>query len=61
MKGAETWMPQKENNAEQREFILKQTRSSMNNDNAIAWKYIDLRSSAVQQFQKMNSYLKMAK
>jgi hypothetical protein len=33
----------------------------MNNDNAVAWKYIDLRSGAVRWFQKVDSYLKMAK
>jgi hypothetical protein len=39
-------MPQKENNVERREsFVLKQTYFSVNNDNAIAWKYTDLRSS----------------
>jgi hypothetical protein len=36
-KEAQTWTPQKENNAERREsFVLKQTRFSVNNDNAIA-------------------------
>jgi hypothetical protein len=40
-------MLQKENNAKWREsFILKQTYFIENNDNAIAWKYIDFRSSA---------------
>jgi hypothetical protein len=47
-KGAHAWMLQKENSAEQREgFILKQMYFSVNNDNATAWKYINLRSSAV--------------
>jgi hypothetical protein len=37
MKGAQTWMPQKENNVERKEsFILKQTYFSVNNDNATA-------------------------
>jgi hypothetical protein len=54
-------MPQKENNANWREsFILKQTYFSANNDNAIAWKYFDLRSSAVRRFQQVNNCLKMA-
>jgi hypothetical protein len=49
----------KENNAERREsFILKQTHFSVNNDNAIAWKYIDLRPCAVWQFQKSEQLLK---
>jgi hypothetical protein len=61
----ETWTLQKERNMERREsLILKETNFSVNNDNAIAWKYIDLRSrrsSAVQKFQKANNCLKMAK
>jgi hypothetical protein len=31
------------------------------NDNAIELKYIDLKSSAVRRFQKINNFLKMAK
>jgi hypothetical protein len=51
MKGTQTWMLQKEKNAEWREcFILKGMYFSANNDNAIAWKYIDLRCSAVWWF-----------
>jgi hypothetical protein len=39
-------------NKEWREsFILKQMYFSVNNDNATAWKYIELKSSAVQWFQ----------
>jgi hypothetical protein len=44
-KGAQTWTPQKENNAEQRVLFW-------NNDTTIAWKYIDLRSSAAWRFSK---------
>jgi hypothetical protein len=54
----ETLTPQKENNAEWRDsFILKQTYFNVNNDvqQHISW------SSAVRQFQKVNSCLKMAK
>jgi hypothetical protein len=51
MKGVQTWTPQKENNVERREcFVLKQTYFIVNNINAIAWRYIDLRSSAVWRF-----------
>jgi hypothetical protein len=42
-------------------FILKQMCFSVNTDNEIALKYIDVRSSAVRQFQRVNNYLKMAK
>jgi hypothetical protein len=53
----QTWTPQEENKAERKEsFVLRQMYFSVNNDNTIAWKYIDLRSS-----QKVNSSLKMAK
>jgi hypothetical protein len=46
-------MLQKENNMKWREsFILKQMYFSANNDNAIAWKYVDLRSSAVWWFSE---------
>jgi hypothetical protein len=54
MKGSQTWTPQEENGEERREsFILKQTHLNVKNDNAMALKYIDFRSSAVQQFQKV--------
>jgi hypothetical protein len=36
-------------------------RYSVNNDNAIAWKYTDLKSSAVWQFRRVNIYLKDGK
>jgi hypothetical protein len=59
---AQTWTSQKENNAERREsFVLRQTPFSVNNDNATAWKYIALRSSAKRHFHKVNNCLKMAK
>jgi hypothetical protein len=45
----------------ERELVIKQTYFSMNNDNAVTWKYIDLGSSAVRRFQKVNNCLKMAK
>jgi hypothetical protein len=62
MKGAQTWTKQKENNAERIEsFGLRQTHFNVNNDNTIAWKYIDLRSSDVRRFHKVNDCLKMAK
>jgi hypothetical protein len=54
-------MPQKENNAQWREsFILKQTHFSVNTI-CNSMEYIDLRSSAVRQFQKVDSCLKTAK
>jgi hypothetical protein len=34
-------------------FILKQMYFSVNNDNGVALKYIDLRSSAVRRFRKV--------
>jgi hypothetical protein len=41
-------LSEEENNAEWTEsFVLKQTHFSVNNDNAVTWKYIDLRSRAV--------------
>jgi hypothetical protein len=47
MKEAQTWTPQRENNVERREsFVLKQMYFIVNNDNSVAWKYFDLRSSA---------------
>jgi hypothetical protein len=62
-KGAQTWTPQKENNAKQREnFVHKQKYFSMNNNNnAVEWKYIDLRSSVVRRLSKVNNCLKIAK
>jgi hypothetical protein len=45
---------QKENNTEQTYF-------SVNSDNAIAWKYIDLRSDVVRRLRKVNNCLKMGK
>jgi hypothetical protein len=47
MKGSQTWMLQKENNAAWREsFFLEQTCFNVNN-NTIEWKYTDLRPTAV--------------
>jgi hypothetical protein len=44
--------------AEQREsLVLKQTYFSVKGDNAIAWKYLDLRPSAVRRFKKVNNCL----
>jgi hypothetical protein len=58
-KGAQIWTLQNVNKAERREnFVLKQMYFSVNNDNAVAWKYIDLRPSAVRRFQKVNNCLK---
>jgi hypothetical protein len=42
-------------------YVLKQMHFSVNDKNAIALKYFDLRTSAVQQFRKVNGCLKMAK
>jgi hypothetical protein len=41
--------------------VLKQMYFSVNNDNTVALKYIDLRSSAVRRFQNVNNCLKMTK
>jgi hypothetical protein len=39
--------------AERKEsFVLRQTYFKVNNDNEIAWKYIDFRTSAVRRFSK---------
>jgi hypothetical protein len=42
-------------------FILKQIYFSVNKDNVIAGKYIELRSSAVRRFREVNSCLEMVK
>jgi hypothetical protein len=60
MKGAQTWALQKENNMEWREsFILRQTQFSVNN--SMQQHGNILTYDLVQRFQKVNSYLKMAK
>jgi hypothetical protein len=51
---AYAWTPQKENNVEWRQsFVLKHFSV---NDNATAWKYIDLLSSAVRQFSESERF-----
>jgi hypothetical protein len=42
-------------------YVLKQMYFSVNDENAIALKYFDLRTSAVWPFRKVNSCLRMAK
>jgi hypothetical protein len=42
-------------------YVLKQMYISVNDENAIALKYFDLRTSAVWRFRKVNSCLRMAK
>jgi hypothetical protein len=55
-------MPQEEKSAGRDEELCSQTNVlSVNNENAIALKYFDLRTSAVWQFRKVNSCLRMAK
>jgi hypothetical protein len=55
-------MLQKENSAGKDKELCSQTSIlSVNNENAIALKYFYLRTSAVWQFQKVNSCLRMAK
>jgi hypothetical protein len=51
-------MLQKENKAERKESsVLKQMYFSVNNNNAITLKYIDLRSSAVRRFSRSEQLL----
>jgi hypothetical protein len=61
MKEAQTWTPQKENNAEPREsFVLKQTHFSVNNDmqqHGYTMTYYLVHC----EFQTVNNCLKMAK
>jgi hypothetical protein len=50
------YVPQKENNTEQRESFLRQTCFSLNNNTVVAWKYVSLRSSAVQRFSDSEQF-----
>jgi hypothetical protein len=53
MKETKTWTPQEKNKeATEKSCILKQTCSSVNDNNAVALKYFDLRTSAVWRFRK---------
>jgi hypothetical protein len=55
-------MPQEENSAGKNKELCSQANVlSVNNENAIALKYFDFKTSAVWWFLKVNSCLRLAK